>query len=521
MPHYFERERKIYSLESDISWAQQAYAEDRNIGLLILRHMSELLPDSKSVKETVDRHGVSCFKSVVKDMPLQESLLYYIDFINVRTDRRRYHDEILDNLADKLENLGELSGIDKWLVEVVIDSVSEEKDELIEVLSSAYYIRPMMRILGKRPEVRERLFSVVMDFVRDSGSDCKEDIFSDMYSKMGASLSFRFIGEYIREATDYDTFFSGKLFENIIDILESETRVNWREKDWNQVDTETVRALERCFVNIEEAIPDLDKRGHTKIVLRGADKLIGQFPEVKTLMGDGLLRSIKGLKEKRSAKKAGRLAGKLDDSHHYLSQLYDSSPTSSQTKLSRIIEKEEDKELFEILSQLFTSRESQDLDDCYLPTRSEVRQIRECLSKNELVLELMGLMADNPEYRFQMGVLLSMMDFSDLPARLKRRLNVEQTECNHRLWVKNELWFLCDEAEPRMAEAMYNGGVMLVNENLLVKFNGELSAMCLRTFTSKEGFTFLKENQEEILWLLPWLRQGSYTKKTKTQGFRR
>jgi len=190
------------------------------------------------------------------------------------------------------------------------------------------------------------------------------------------------------------------------------------------------------------------------------------------------------------------LTGKMDgSSFEYLSQLYDGLSTIDQLRLSRLVESEgADSEVSTVLSDMFSSSESKWLNNDFYPTKEEASQITLCLSKNRLVLELMSLMADSPEYRFQMGVLLSVVDFSDLPVRLKRQLHVDEKGSNQKLWPKNKSWYLCDAAEPRLVDAMFDGGVLLVNENLLVKFNGKLSAVCIRSFTTKDGFTFLRGN---------------------------
>lgn len=260
--------------------------------------MCETLPNSGEVKNYCDIYGVHHFKEMVQSMPLQEASLYYVDFLTTRLDKRYNHDEILDDLAQKLEEATALSEMDKWLVEVMVNVVGDESDELVKMFDGSYYSKPLLRILGRCTESREIIIPIFMKFMRVTQANDRLRIFERMYTRVGSAMSFRLIGEYFKDTSEVDTFLSGGIFGVVTEILDQEVSTSWRGSTWDKVSGDTIRSLDWCLKSIEEALPTLDERGHTGIALRGSKQLIEKYPEIKNLMGSELLGRLRRLKEK-------------------------------------------------------------------------------------------------------------------------------------------------------------------------------------------------------------------------------
>ncbi|QSH39703.1 hypothetical protein JXR01_01715 [Candidatus Kaiserbacteria bacterium] len=82
-------------------------------------------------------------------------------------------------------------------------------------------------------------------------------------------------------------------------------------------------------------------------------------------------------------------------------------------------------------------------------------------------------------------------DLKNLPRHVKKivKENLGKYELS---LTKGSDWHLCSDAEPRLNRALDDNAFLLVNEKLLVKFNGRMSALCLTDFKSKDGRTFKK-----------------------------
>jgi hypothetical protein len=121
---------------------------------------------------------------------------------------------------------------------------------------------------------------------------------------------------------------------------------------------------------------------------------------------------------------------------------------------------------------------------------------------NEVVFDLLSLMLEKPEnYRFHLAVILSQISLQGMPKELKSRLehalglSDDGLSPNHprfKIKLNYEGWWLCGKAEPRLKDSIKRRAVMLVNDGeLLVKFTGRLTALCLKTFTTNDGCAFL------------------------------
>lgn len=56
--------------------------------------------------------------------------------------------------------------------------------------------------------------------------------------------------------------------------------------------------------------------------------------------------------------------------------------------------------------------------------------------------------------------------------------------------VRNERFFLCDDAEPYLDQAMENGLTLVIEKYLVMKFVGRKAMLCTKTFTASDGTRF-------------------------------
>ena len=156
--------------------------------------------------------------------------------------------------------------------------------------------------------------------------------------------------------------------------------------------------------------------------------------------------------------------------------------------------KDSDKRRRKFMEALFESKESQKfvaLLEIYNINQVDVPKF----IADQNVFDLIGIMLDNDKkYKFQLAVLLSRMSIKDMPPELVKKIKTIETNSQFKITIGCDDWLLCDETESFLEESMRSNLVLLVNDKLLVKFAGKLTALCLKTFSTIDGFTFLKGN---------------------------
>lgn len=93
-------------------------------------------------------------------------------------------------------------------------------------------------------------------------------------------------------------------------------------------------------------------------------------------------------------------------------------------------------------------------------------------------------------YKQALALILSRLPYSAMPFDLQQRVGNPLFQ-NYEITSAKDQWFLCEESEQRMLQAVRPEleGVVLVNDSLLVKvIPGKLSAVCLRPVTTPSGF---------------------------------
>lgn len=124
-------------------------------------------------------------------------------------------------------------------------------------------------------------------------------------------------------------------------------------------------------------------------------------------------------------------------------------------------------------------------------TQSDL-EIELLFSSKEMIDVISVLSKDTEKYIFPLAVLLSKTNVNLIPKETLDNIRVVTKDTEIRIKLEHEQWTLCSSGEPRLLNAIEDGAVLAVNDSLLVKFVGRLSAFCTKSFTTKEGNTFLK-----------------------------
>ena len=145
------------------------------------------------------------------------------------------------------------------------------------------------------------------------------------------------------------------------------------------------------------------------------------------------------------------------------------------------------------LQSLFNTSESNELNRNLQRNGLRLVDLPDLLN-DQLILDIIEIMSQYPEdFRFQLGALLTQIPAEKLPKHLLKRLQPTLIDSEISLKAEHGGWFLCSTSEPRLLDAMGDHALMLVNGNLLLKFNGKFSALCLNTFTTN-GAIFVEGN---------------------------
>ncbi|PCI89765.1 hypothetical protein COB18_03115 [Candidatus Kaiserbacteria bacterium] len=138
----------------------------------------------------------------------------------------------------------------------------------------------------------------------------------------------------------------------------------------------------------------------------------------------------------------------------------------------------------------------------YIPSIGELSEIS--LSAKELrneirviALRLISLLdGKTGKNSAILGTLISLELTSDdlkaLPKSVQRALVPEKLTASEPHLEPGLRWELCATAEPRLSRALDDTAFLIVNDKLLVKFLGRMSALCLTDFRAKDGSFFKK-----------------------------
>ena len=111
-------------------------------------------------------------------------------------------------------------------------------------------------------------------------------------------------------------------------------------------------------------------------------------------------------------------------------------------------------------------------------------------------------------YQFPLATLLAKIPIGELPEEVQMNIYPVSEE-NVQAGLKpfhekdGKQWYLCGASEELLLEACDIGMTMKLGEHLLLKTVGRMTALCTKSFTTKDGFTFV-----EGVWYSP-IDQGN------------
>ncbi|GHP00640.1 hypothetical protein KSF_106870 [Reticulibacter mediterranei] len=107
------------------------------------------------------------------------------------------------------------------------------------------------------------------------------------------------------------------------------------------------------------------------------------------------------------------------------------------------------------------------------------------LLRHECVFGIIeGMLLDPAEYRRELAFLFTQLSIYWLPPRLRK---VSSAMLPLKVLPTYSNWFLCSAAERRLKLSMDDQAVLLVNDALLLKFNGKMSGLALHTTLLADG----------------------------------
>lgn len=99
---------------------------------------------------------------------------------------------------------------------------------------------------------------------------------------------------------------------------------------------------------------------------------------------------------------------------------------------------------------------------------------------------------DSFRYWYQYGILLSQLPYDKISPKNKERFNIVSSSSQYTVDLQHEKYFLCDESEERMAEAIQTGALALINDSLLFKTVGRPALLAMKSSSGEDGGTVVE-----------------------------
>lgn len=97
-------------------------------------------------------------------------------------------------------------------------------------------------------------------------------------------------------------------------------------------------------------------------------------------------------------------------------------------------------------------------------------------------------------YRYQLGLFGAELPKGLVPERIQDRLGIQTTDAAFTVNPLHPDWWLCGDSEEFMANSIRNKAVVVLNDgNLVVKYTGMLTALCIKSFSTDHA-TFIEGN---------------------------
>ncbi|MCK9351612.1 MAG: hypothetical protein WCT49_01240 [Candidatus Paceibacterota bacterium] len=287
------------------------------------------------------------------------------------------------------------------------------------------------------------------------------------------------------------TFFIDDMFAALSGSIDRAKAGREAEENSSLLEKE-VSSVSDLLVTIEHLLPEILARGQGVLLKKGLTIFLSAHPEfektAEKLIEETREISISEKGDERmeiiSDNEKERLFGNLD----FLGDLLLDIPEGDREKFLERLRTEMEPWHAKILKQLF--RSSTAISEKLAPLRPiDVSQTVHL----PIVSELIGIAVKNIEkHRFHIGMLLSMIPFSELPPETRVALRPVVSSFEQTIKPGHTGWYLCPEAEPLLVESLANDAVVLVNDSILVKMAGKLSGLCVKNYKTKDGFVFIE-----------------------------
>lgn len=486
---------------------RETYEEDPEIGEQELVMLGEALMERRDLRVKDINDNIYHALCAVEDFPSLEMTLSYMKIMKCEDcNPLNFSSNMVSDLKTGLERdfgkYDDLPEMTEWVIGCFIKMINSNLEEVAHAGEISLMVESLSWILDRFPGLRVYANELVINLIQSTDFSQKRpglDIIENGYS---TEETICFMTEYFRDPSECNTFFAVDAVDAVAHALTKERNNHRNVGERSGLSEPTIQASKSFLKVIDDAMPLARiRKGHAKIMGRALFRLVRSNPEMADLMSPQQKTEVRKYAAEIEKKKSGsdrynQNNNYIGSDYSFLSYMYESLTQAQIERLERYIEDGWiDEGTRRMLKHLFGQSNSNFLSENIFLDDGEVRQVWKCISKNRVVLEMMNAMIGDSRYRFQLGVLLTMVDFSDLPERLQRRIRAETVDSEQKLKLKHEHWGLCDEAEPRMVDAMYNRGIEALADNCLcLKFKGKLSAICLKTFKTKKGFTFLEGN---------------------------
>jgi len=239
-------------------------------------------------------------------------------------------------------------------------------------------------------------------------------------------------------------------------------------------------------------LPDTIARGQGVLLKKGLTLFLSKHPEFektaeKLIEGTkNIPFSEKGEEEKKeiSEEEKKRLFGNFD----FLGDLLLDLPENERKKFLKRLEGGMEFYHAKVLKQIFRTPTGISEKLAEMPQMDILD-----MAQLDVISELIALAVKNIEkYRFQIGVLLSLVPFSDLPPETRIALRPVVSSLEQTIKPGHTGWYLCPEAEKRLVDSLADDAVVLVNDSILIKMAGKFSGLCVKNYKTKDGFVFVE-----------------------------
>lgn len=189
--------------------------------------------------------------------------------------------------------------------------------------------------------------------------------------------------------------------------------------------------------------------------LESSESFAGVFPEINEVTREKLREELREMKESGNEVQAGiwlTLLRKLSD--------------------------EEDELRIDMLLQVFDK---------------QVEDLPQIIGDEKAVRILNILFRNKVRFGGVIAMVLSQMDARNFPKAMNQKIDSMSMGSQIDLEATYHRWYLCWEAEEMFSRSFYSEKVMLVNGNILVKFEGKMVGICLSSASlANNGKTFLE-----------------------------